>query len=185
MTHAVDVAPLPAPAAKLRAASNAPAAPRTRGVDGLLDREHAELVRLYEGAPAPAMPALDGDLRGRMLHVAQPNVLRALGRVWAGRDSFPWRGKSFSHWSATTGEGMNRVVSDRVLLFRFRTTVRPSRHDGEPCVNLDYDLPGNPFFIRAVEDEVRAIDDGLFLGQAWLRVGLKKHFVLWFGLERP
>jgi hypothetical protein len=151
-------------------------------LDDLLACDHAALVRLYEGAPPPALPSLDGDLRGRMLHVARPGWLRVLGGAWAKRDSFPWRGKSFSHWSDVTGEGMNRVVSDRVLLFRFRTSLRPSRHDGAPCVNLDYDVPGNPFFIRAIEDEVRELDPGLFLGQAWLRFGLKKHFVLWFGL---
>lgn len=159
-----------------------PAVAPSRSLDDLLALDHAALVPLYQEGTVPTMEALDGDLRGRMLHVATPSLLRTIGQAWAGRDSFPWRGKSFSHWSSTHGEGMNRVVSDQVLLFRFRTNVRPSRHDQKPCVNLDYDLAGNPFFIRAVEDEIREIEPGLFLGQAWLRYGLKKHFVLWFGL---
>lgn len=175
MTQAVRIAP---PLETARASKGKP----SRTLDDLLALDHAPLAELYERGTVPPMSALDGDLRGRMLHVARPSWLRTLGGAWADRDSFPWRGKSFSHWSETTGEGMNRVVSNRVLLFRFRTSVAPSRHDGAPCVNLDYDLPGNPFFIRAIEDELREIESGLFLGQAYLRVGLKKHFVLWFGL---
>ena len=176
MTQAVRITP------PLETARTSSRKASVRELDDLLRLDHEPLATLYAAGVVPSMPSLDGDLRGRMLHVAQPSWLRTLGGAWAGKDSFPWRGKSFSHWSDTTGEGMNRVGSDRVLLFRFRTSVIPSRHDGAPCVNLDYDLPGNPFVIRAIEDEVREIQDGLFLGQAYLRVGLKKHFVLWFGL---
>jgi hypothetical protein len=74
------------------------------------------------------------------------------------------------------------VGSDRVSLFRFTTAITPSRHDGKPALELDYDHAGNPRFIRMIEDEVRTIAPGLWLGQAWLRTQSKKHFVLWFAL---
>lgn len=155
------------------------------GLDELLALAHAELVPLYEAAGVPAVRDLDGDLRGRMLAVpALPAVVTALPRAWARTEAFPWRGKSFAAVAEDRGTGVNRVVSDRVRLFRFTTHVGPSRHDGAPAFQLDYDHPGNPFFIRAVEDELRALTPGLFLGQAWLRVGERKHFVLWFGLQR-
>lgn len=167
-------------------ASTASPARITRTVaalDDLLFLEHEELRLLYESAKAPAIGDLDGALRGRMLAVpALPDVVTALPRAWARTGSFPWRGKSFSPKSEAAGEGINRVVSDRVSLFRFTTAITPSRHDGKPVLELDYDHRGNPRFIRMIEDEVRTIAPGLWLGQAWLRVGGKKHFVLWFAL---
>lgn len=154
-------------------------------LDRLLALAHDELVPLYEHAGVPALADLDGDLRGRMLAVpALPDLVTRLPRAWAKTSSFPWRGKSFASIDDTRGTGVNRVGSDRVRLFRFTTFVGPSRHDGLPAVQLDYDHPGNPFFIRAIEDEVRELVPGLFLGQAWLRTAGGRRFVLWFGLQR-
>ena len=152
-------------------------------LDDLVYLEDAELRLLYESAQAPALADLAGPLRGRMLAVpALPDVVTALPRAWARTQSFPWRGKTFSPRSSGDGEGINRVVSDRVSLFRFTTAIAPSRHDSRPALELDYDHRSNPFFIRAIEDEVRTIAPGLWLGQAWLRTGKRKTFVLWFAL---
>jgi hypothetical protein len=157
---------------------------RIARLDDLLFLENDEMRLLYEAAPAPLVKDLDGPLRGRMLAVpALPDVVTALPRAWARTRSFPWRGKTFRPTSELAGEGKNRVVSERVSLFRFTTKVAPSRHDGKPALELDYDHPGNPGFIRMIEDEVRTIAPGLFLGQAWLRTARAKHFVLWFALE--
>jgi hypothetical protein len=154
-----------------------------RSLDDLVYLEDADMRPLYESAPAPALGDLDGPLRGRMLAVpALPDVVTALPRAWARTKTFPWRGKTFTPRTTTSGEGINRVVSDRVSLFRFTTKIAPSRHDARPALELDYDHPGNPRFIRMIEDEVRTIAPGLWLGQAWLRTRRTKHFVLWFAL---
>lgn len=154
-------------------------------LDELLALDHAALVPLYEAATVPAIRALDGDLRGRMLAVpALPAAVTAAPRAWARTSTFPWRGKSFAATADDRGTGINRVASDRLRLFRFTTFVGPSRHDGAPAVQLDYDHADNPSFIRAIEDELRALTPELFLGQAWLRLGARRHFVLWFALQR-
>jgi hypothetical protein len=154
-----------------------------RALDDLVHLEDAEMRPLYESAAAPALSDLDGPLRGRMLAVpALPDVVTALPRAWARTKSFPWRGKTFTPRTSAAGEGINRVVSDRISLFRFTTAIAPSRHDGRPALELDYDHRGNPGFIRMIEDEVRTIAPGLWLGQAWLRTRKTKHFVLWFAL---
>ena len=152
-------------------------------LDDLVFLEHEELRLLSESARVPAIGDLRGPLRGRMLAVpALPDVVTALPRAWARTRSFPWRGKTFTPTSDSAGEGVNRVVSERVSLFRFTTAITPSRHDGAPALELDYDHRGNPRFIRMIEDEVRTIAPGLWLGQAWLRTGKRKTFVLWFEL---
>ncbi len=148
-------------------------------LDELLDLDARALDDLYRRAAVPALDALAGDLRGRMLAwpaapAALAPALRALGR-W---DRFPWRGKSF-----VTGAGVNRVLIDRLKLFRFSTSVAPSRSGAGEAVQLDYDRPGNPFFIRAIVDELRELAPGLYLGQAYLKLGARPRLLLYFGLQ--
>ncbi len=157
-------------------------------LDDLLRFPAARLEALYRAAPCPSLAALDGDLRGRML--AWPGAGRATGlalRSLAGAAWFPWRGKSFRPLSSVAGEeageGINRVISDARRWYRFETRIGPSLCDGGPALLLDYDLPTNPFFIRPIKDEVRTLQPGLFLGQAWLAVGAAPRLVLYFALE--
>jgi hypothetical protein len=118
-----------------------------------------------------AVRALDHGTVGR--------VLRAVASTAA----FPWGGKSF-RGDGDRGTGLNRVhLFGRHQLFPFATRIRPSVLDGKPCVTLDYDLPDNPGVIRAIHDEVREVDPGLFLGPAmWKSRGGPK-LVLWFALD--
>src|SRR5688572_22344285 len=142
-----------------RKTNGAPArAPATlpNHLDELLELDADRLAALYAAAGVPRLADLDGDLRGRMLawhglSGLPAAALRALGR-W---DRFPWRGKSFRHASGDQGEGDNRVFADRFHLFRFETSIGPSRAGAFDAVHLDYDHPGNPFFIRAIHDELR------------------------------
>ncbi len=107
-------------------------------------------------------------------------VLRALARS----ERFPWRGKSFAAHGERAGEGVNRVFTDRLKLFRFATAVGPSRAGGFDAVQIDYDRPGNPFFIRAIKDEIRELRPGLYLGQGWLELrGRPPRLLLYFGLQ--
>jgi hypothetical protein len=132
---------------------------------------------------------------------------RAL-RAWASSSRFPWRGKSFasqtsegrSHARAERetersadderrrdekGEGINRVVLDRFRLFRFETAIGPSRAGDFDALQLDYDLPENPWFIRRIKDEMRELGPGLWLGQAYWHTARADHLVLYFGLTAP
>jgi hypothetical protein len=152
---------------------------RPRSLDELAALDAPTLWELYRGAEVPELAALVGDARGRMLAV------RGAGRVWFGLlrafaawRHFPWRGKSFSSRSlAVRGDGINRVFGDQAprRWFRFETFIGPSRADGGQAFQLDYDNRDNPFFIRAIKDEVRQVAPGLFLGQA---------YVVWFGKPR-
>lgn len=161
------------------------AVPDGTRLDDLLDRSHQELAAMYAKARVPRVSAIRGDLRGRMLAVVVvPWAVRyALGRL-AGSRAFPWRGKSFRPLEGERGEGINRVISDRLRLFRFETAIGPSRAGAFDAVQLDYDLPENPWAIRRIKDEIREVRPGLYLGQAYFALpGGRAHLVLWFGLE--
>ncbi len=155
----------------------------SRVLDDLLALDAPELDALYRGASVPDLAGISGDLKGRMLALPalKPPVSNAI-RAFASSSRFPWRGKSFTALGAGKGEGINRVIRDRWKLYRFETFVGPSRGGPFDAVQLDYDLPTNPFFIRPIKDEIRELSPGLFLGQAYLQLPSATHLVLYFGL---
>jgi hypothetical protein len=163
------------------------ASPAVVALDRLLDLPVSELEPMYQNAKVPRLLDVGGDLRGRMLAWpvldGQPGISAGL-RAFAGIKSFPWRGKSFTP-DDQRGEGINRVFSDRLRLFRFETFIGKSRAGDFDALQLDYDLPENPFFIRMIKDEIREVEPGLWLGQAWLRTKKSETLVLYFGLARP
>ena len=164
--------------------------PRTLvALDRLLDLPVPELERMYETAKTPTIPEVQGDLRGRMLAwpiLEQRNGVQGFLRAFAGSKAFPWRGKSFRAHDAAKGEGINRIIKDRWKLFRFDTFIGKSRQGDFDALQLDYDLPGNPPIIKSIKDEIRMIEPGVWLGQAWFVTERTKFLWLYFGLaEKP
>jgi hypothetical protein len=157
-------------------------------LDDLLRADAETLRSLYVGGSTPKIGDLSGDLRGRMLAlVAAPRWLFWWARAWARTRFFPWLGKSFRTEGPAAderGTGINRVFNHRTRWFRFDTFIGPSRAGAFGAFQLDYDNSDNPFFIRAIKDEVRQIGPGLFLGQAYLKTRKREILVLYFGLER-
>jgi hypothetical protein len=174
------------------AASSQPAAiPSSVGPTSLEDLaalRPAALAALYGGASTPVLRDMDGHLIGRMLAVSVlPRWMFGFLRWFAGGSRFPWRGKSFKAGEGGRGEGINRVFGDRNprRWFRFETFVAPSRAGAFDAVQLDYDNPDNPGFIRAIKDEVREVGPGLYLGLAYLMWRGRPRLMLYFGLHKP
>jgi hypothetical protein len=156
-------------------------------LDDLAAMRPAALAALYQRAGTPVLRDMNGPLVGRMLAIpALPGWLFGFLRWFAGRRSFPWRGKTFQAGADVRGEGINRVFGDRKprRWFRFETFVAPSRAGSFEAVQLDYDNRGNPGFIRAIKDEVRQVAPGLYLGLAYLMWRGRARLILYFGLAR-
>ena len=155
-------------------------------LDELLALDAPSLRELYEKACVPRLGDVSGPLRVRML--AWPGARGVAGRALracASSTRFPWRGKSFDPKGPSEGAGINRVVLDRIKLFRFETSIAPSRAGSFDALQLDYDLPENPWFIRRIKDEMRELRPGLWLGQAYWHTARADHLVLYFGLAAP
>lgn len=155
-------------------------------VDDLARLSMRELGELYRRADPPeSLDALAGSPRGRLLTVlgpfGRPDLRARLARVSAA-PWFPWMGKSFEAYDAQRGAGINRVrlLGDR---YPFDLRIDRSAVDGEPCVVLDYDRPDNPFFIRAIHDELRELRTGLFLGPAMVKTKRGPKLLLWFSID--
>lgn len=109
-----------------------------------------ELGSVFRRAKSPDERLLSGDIAGEVVGMGEPRgvLYLFLPVTWlsdAGR--LPWRGRTF--FTKQGGVmGINRVLSDRFRLFRFKTAKEPSLLDGKPVLHLDYRLPTNPLFIR-------------------------------------
>jgi len=158
----------------------------TLTVDDLAAMTTAELDALYRQCTVPdSLSALDGTPPGRMLAIRGLDSGTALGTIAniARHRAFPWDGKSFRSHASDRGEGINRttLLGD---VYRFETSIQASAIDSAPAVYLEYDLPENPFFIRAIWDEVREASPGLFFGPAMIkRRSGAPTLVLWFACD--
>jgi len=172
--------PSPNPARAVTAAGG----PRT--LDDLAAMGPDQLLALYRVAKTPRIKDLDGKLTGRMLVVPaiHEKHVAALLRDFAAGGPMPWQGKTFTSGTAGRGEGINRVFGNRATWYRFDTFVGKSRAGDFDAVQLDYDRPSNPFFVRPIKDEVREVGPGLWLGIAYLHTKEKDRLGLYFGLAR-
>lgn len=178
------MSPKARPAEPVPPAARQPIGPSN--VDELARLSMRELGDLYGRARAPeSLESLAGAPRGRMLTATgildRPRMRERLARL-SGSSWFPWRGKNFEASDPERGSGNNRVRwLGNVVGFDLR--LGASAIDGEPCVVLDYDRPDNPFFVRAIRDELRELREGLFLGPALLRTTQDPTLILWFSID--
>ena len=158
-------------------------------LDDLAAMSVEALEEVYATGRVPStLAALDGRPVGRMLTLVGglgEGVWRERVATFARSAGFPWGGKSFHSESAARGGGINRVhLAGRTMdWYPFDTFVGPSVLDGEPAVVLDYDKAENPFFIRAIHDEIREVAPGLYLGPAMAKVGPSPKLVLFFAID--
>jgi hypothetical protein len=164
------------------------ATPRRQSLNSLSLLDSTALETLFAAAEAVPLDALQGHPRGRVLAIPglDRGLVAALVRGLHASRWWPWEGKSFSlRPGAAEGAGINRALLPiHRGLFSFRTYAAASVVDGKPCFAIDYDVPENPFMARPIYDEVRKVDDQLYLGRGMRRrPGRQPKLVLWFALD--
>ena len=124
--------------------------------------------KLFTEGKAPSFDEIEGDTLGSFLALSpKAGWLRkaALALVWD-NPLARWTGKRFITPFAADkkGQGIN-LFRNRILPRRFRidTSIENSLFDRNPCLAVLYPhFPSSTFGLR---DELRRIDDGVFLGQ--------------------
>jgi hypothetical protein len=96
-----------------------------------------------------------------------------------------WQGKSFD---AASESGIN-IFTDGTALYEkypFKTSVGTGVHDSISVLQIDYDRPENPWWLRPVLDEVVEVAPGKYLGKLNVRVIPGYPFTLqYFELTKP
>lgn len=158
-------------------------------LDDLEAMTRTELDELFDGAATPSVEELDGEYRGRVLSgpvfpLDNSDLATTVTMALVNNPTNPWRGKTFTPLGTDHGEGVNLLglgpFESEVLDFDYR--VAPATYGDDDCVFLDYDRPENPRGARRIRDELKRVDDGLYLGRLYLEGGDGMHFVLYWAL---
>ena len=127
----------------------------------------AELVALFKTLEAPDFSEMNGEYDATLLDFGGTfknligylccHIIPSNGR---------WLGKAFNPGETQIGNGYNFFYRYQKVIRKYRmsTKISNSRYDGEPIFELNYsDYPSLLGKINMV-DEVRKIDDGVYLG---------------------
>jgi hypothetical protein len=153
-------------------------------IDELINLGRRELDEVFLAGRTPTMREMEGTVDGNVL-----SGMLILNNQWfknfLNLGWFIWRGKVFESVNSSRGRGINRFKIGPFRFLRFHCDTMISRPLAGPndVFCLDYDLPGNPWYIRRIRDDIKKIDEGLFLGSANLRLLGKHRFVVYFILE--
>ena len=164
--------------------SSRPTQTGRRRIDDLVNRSRKELDAIFLAGKTPTIQEMNGIVDGNVLsgvYILNTQFFKNfLNLGW-----FIWRGKVFENRSDYEGKGINRfkVGPLKFLQFHCETKISPPLVGNTNVFNLNYDLPGNPWFIRQIRDDIRKIDDGLYLGSANFMVLGKHRFLVYFILE--
>lgn len=123
-----------------------------------------ELLSFFRDLPAPEIAEMNGDYDATLLR--QPNIAADINGFFAvGIPLMPWLSKGFRPVSDSEGRGYNsfRQFGKVVQRYPMRTEVAPSRYDGRPSYTLMYRAYRSTCGTINMVDEVRRVDDGLYL----------------------
>lgn len=153
----------------------------------LLHTEISELDNLFMKASTPKLSEFDGSatclwLAGPMSNFL-PESIKAIRPIIAGNPMFPWKGMEFEQsFGGDDVTGVNLMLGG-LKAFNFKAETGSSRFDEEECVVFDYNVDGNIPPFRALRDEVRKLNDRLYLGRGNFIAGEKCVFIAYFTVE--
>ena len=134
-------------------------------VEKLKKMKREELLELYKTLPAPAFEEMDGEYDGHTLDTGSELGNQMSEWVMNKTAMGVWKGKAYTPKTSTTGEGYNRYVIDGKERhhLRFGTDIDVSFFDNRPILRMRYKAFKNLFAISDVIDEVRKLDNGIYL----------------------
>ncbi len=137
-----------------------------------------EVMQLFYAADAPKYEEMDGEYRADLVHVgiqAVPSALYTNNFFGEGK----WAGKAFSP-SEKTGYNIfqpdEKNPDTKVRSRKMKTFMGQSDIDGKESFRLEY-APFNSGLLHTMKDEIRKINDSLYLGMG--------HFILGGGSVNP
>ena len=142
-------------------------------VQSWLNKSREQLDEIYRHSEAGSIPA--GDTSGTAILAGSfARFVAAFARVFA------WQGKVFDLFCSDSKSG---ILLNKISPFSLRFIVAKvyrdkSWLDGKDTIVIDYSKTS--FLARAIRDEIREVEPGVYLGKVWL--GKKR--VLDFALTR-
>jgi hypothetical protein len=139
-----------------------------------LSKSREELDQIYRNAEPGKIP--EGDTQGTAILAgsAFSKAVAAFARLFA------WQGKVFDLFSSDHQSGIlvNKITSFSLTFIIAKVYRGQSWMDGKDTIVIDYSKTS--FFAKAIRDEIREVEPGVYLGKVWWG---RKH-VLDFALTR-
>lgn len=130
-------------------------------VAGWLDKSRDQLDEIYQNAPAGTLPS--GDTRGTAIVTGSlfSKTLAAIARLFA------WQGKIFDLFPPDRQNGIlvNKITPFSLTFVVAKVYRDKSWMDGKETIVIDYSKTS--FFAKAIRDEIREIEPGVYLGKVW------------------
>jgi hypothetical protein len=143
----------------------------TAAPEDILRMSKPEVMQLFYAAPAPDFGAMKGEYRARNIPVGIQGIsVQIYSDHFFGPGS--WEGKAFLPGENGRGSGYNMFrKGDRVFRTRKMDTFRgKSNIDGRQSFHIDY-RPYNGGTVRSMRDELRKINDTLYIGMGYMALG--------------
>lgn len=151
-------------------------APEKATISGILKLDKAALFQLFYAAPAPKFEEVKGEYGGKTLPVGVlapsadffTHYIFGPGH-WMGKACFPFEKDKGWGYNIFAGKGKDGTE----VLFRTRkvnTYIGKSLIDGKDSFHLDYS-PYNSGTVNSMHDELRKINDNIFLGMGYMGIG--------------
>lgn len=130
-------------------------------VQSWLNKSREELDEIYRNSAAGAIP--DGDTQGTAI---LPGSIFTRFVAKASR-LVAWHGKVFDLFSSDRQSG---ILLNKISPFGLRFIVAkvyrgPSWLDGKETIVIDYSRTS--FLAKAIRDEIREVEPGVYLGKVW------------------
>jgi len=139
-----------------------------------LSKSRKELDEIYCNAEPGEIP--DGDMQGTAIlsGSAFSKIVAVIARIFA------WQGKVFDLFSSDRQSGIlvNKITFFSLTFIIAKVYRDKSWMDGKDTIVIDYSKTS--FFAKAIRDEIREVEAGVYLGKVWWG---KKH-VLDFALTQ-
>ena len=160
-------------------------------VDSLKAMKQEQLMELYRTLPCPTMREMEGEFKGDLLDTGKFWLIKKPLAYFALRSPLNkgrWLGKGFATDTENAGHGYNSYERfGRVIhVFPMKTRIAASVFDGKDCFELDYTAyHSGAGFINMI-DEVRKVNDDLYLGiGTWGYFQRQRRIPFFFALSGP
>jgi hypothetical protein len=126
-----------------------------------LDQSREQLDEIYMKADAGSVPT--GDMKGTAILAGSmfSKLVAALARLFA------WQGKVFDMFAENGEAGVlvNKITPFSLSFIVAKVYRQPSWMDGKETIVIDYSKTS--FFAKAIRDEIREVEPGVYLGKVW------------------
>jgi hypothetical protein len=153
-------------------------------INQLIRMGRKELDQVFLSGTTPTLEEMNGVVDGSVLSgvsILNNGLLkRFINLGW-----FIWRGKIFEGVSENESKGVNRfkIGPFKFLRFHCETKINTPLVGPSDVYYLNYDIPGNPWYIRRIRDDIKKVGEGIFLGSANFKIRDEYGFLVYFGLE--